>query len=301
MRGFAPILVAALVAVTVLSGCTSSGGSDSSSGLENAARSLDVQGSETTGVIRGIVVDTGIHPLAQATVSIKVGATTLTNKTNGDGAFGFSKVVPGTYFVDVKKSGYKSTQQSVEVKANDNNPPIVKVLLEVDAGFQKPSHDTFHFRGFLACNVAVPLFFFPCEVPLTGIKIDPSDNFAASFPISGNVTWIHTSLVWTPTEPVGTELYFNVFPAQGDDSTTCNPGCYTGGPSPLTLDINKTKDLQPFADSGLVNIDVSGNGEQGIAGAELQQPFDVYMVVFHGYKPPAGYAFYKDGEPKDPK
>jgi hypothetical protein len=321
MQRVVPALAAALVAAFVLSGC-SSVGNDVSSNLENAARSIDVQGSETTGVIRGIVVDTGIHPLAQATVTVKVGATTLSNKTNADGAFGFGKVAPGTYFLDVKKSGFKSTQQSVEVKANDNNPPIVKVLLEADASAQKPSHDTFHFRGFIECSVLAGFpsaglggggLFQGCYVPSFGptpeVRVGNENSFT-NFQFSGNVSWVHTTMAWTPTQAFGAELYFNTCWAIPPDNYPSSCLAYTGGASPISADVKgPSKDTKAFETSGTVYFETStyGVGDPSgayggtMGGASLEQPFDAYLVVFHGYTPPAGYTFAKDGEPKDPK
>ncbi len=299
MRGFVvvPMRSVGLLAVTLLvatafAGCATDT-SGASSSLEDAAKQINVQGSETTGIIRGVVVDTAIHPLAKVAVSVKAGAKNFVNLTNAEGAFGFGNLAPGTYFVSAVKSGYKTTQQSIEVKANDPEPGVAKILMEVDTSFQKPSHDTFHFRGYMECNVVVVFFFFPCEEPITGTKIG-NDNWVASYPIAGNVSWLHTSMTWVPKQPVGTELYFNI----GNPDTEIIG--YKGGPSPLVLDIKEDKDLGQFKDNSVV-IEVSGNGEQGLAGAEAEQDFDAYIVAFHGYKPPADYAFWKDGEPKDPK
>jgi len=101
-------------------------------------------------------------------------------------------------------------------------------------------------------------------------------------------------VVWEPTQPFGTELYFNLLEPNGYTIVAFN-----GGVSPLTADANETV-LQPLNAAHTVGIEVAGNGEQGVAGVNLQQSFDAYVVVFHNFTPPEGYAFWRDGNPRLP-
>lgn len=291
-----PAFAAACFLAASLAGCAGKTAAPSDS-LASNADNLDLQATATTGVLRGVVVDDAIRPIANATVTLKSG-TPQETRTNALGAFGFDGLAAGTYFIAVHKRGYRDTQQSAEVVAGEAEPKVLKVLLPANPS-ELPSYDVYHFAGFLECNVALPLVFIPCQNPATGDPIG-NDNFEATYNLTGNITFIHVSLIWQATEPVGTELYYNVFPKPGDDSTTCDPGCWTGGPSPLLLDIDSSK-TQPFQDSGTVSIDVSGNGEQGLAGAELQQSFDAYIVVFHNFTPPEGYSYAADGDPVPPQ
>ncbi|HUR61550.1 MAG TPA: carboxypeptidase-like regulatory domain-containing protein [Candidatus Thermoplasmatota archaeon] len=289
MRMSGPVM-AALVFSAALAGCSAKSASTPADELAEAAGALDVHATSTTGVIRGVVVDTAIRPIGGVRVSVQVQGVARNTTTTAAGAFGFEDLPEGTYFLQAHKRGFADTQTSAGVEAGVSDPPIVKVQMLADASTQ-PSFDLYHFRGFLQCNVAVPLFFFPCEAPFYGSV--GNDDFSASYNVTGNVTWVHTSLVWTPTQPVGTELYMNVGTPEEEIVG------YTGGPSPQVVDISG-KDATQFED-GVVVIEVSGNGEQGLAGAELNQDFDAYVVVFHGFEPLEGYSYWKDGEPKIPE
>ncbi|MFA5943415.1 MAG: carboxypeptidase-like regulatory domain-containing protein [Candidatus Thermoplasmatota archaeon] len=273
----------------VLAGCSGTDGSPADDPLADGAAELELEATASTGVIRGIVVTEAIQPIEGATVTLK-GAQTGETKTNEGGAFGFDDLAPGTYFLIIHKLGHTDSQQSAEVVAGVADPAIIKVLLVANLG-ELPSYDMFHFAGFLECNVVVVIVFFPCAIPFVGPV--GNDNFDEAYNLTGNVSWIHTSLVWEPTQPVGTELYMNV----GTPETEIVG--YAGGPSPITVDVSGG-DLEEFQGNAVV-IEVSGNGEQGIAGAELQQSFDAYIVVFHNFLPPEGYAYHSDGDPVLPQ
>jgi hypothetical protein len=294
MRTWTALAAAALFALVTLAGCAGKAPAPPADSIASGAQQLDLQATATTGVIRGVVVDDAIRPIDNATVTLQ-GTPPQTTKTNNLGAFGFDGLAAGSYFVQVHKRGFQDTQSSADVVAGVKDPAVVKILLAVKPG-SLPSYDVFHFAGFLECNFVIPFFFFPCEVPGTPAS-NPmpvgNDDFSATYNMTGNISWIHTSLIWQPTEAVGTELYMNIGTPQTEIVG------YTGGPSPQVVDVSG-KDLDQFQNGALV-IEVSGNGEQGLAGAEVEQGFDAYIVVFHNFEPPAGYAFYKDGEPTPPQ
>jgi hypothetical protein len=291
-KSLAWVSAASLLAL-LLAGCSADDTPESADAdelFEEGAGELELAATATTGVIRGVVVDEAIRPLAGAKVTLK-GETTGEAVTGETGVFGFDDLAAGTYFLTIHKQGYADTQQSAEVVAGVAEPDVVKVLLTAQPG-TLASFEVYHFAGFLECNVVIPFFFFPCDLPVYGPV--GNDNFDEAFNVTGNVSWIHTSLVWKPTQPVGTELYMNV----GTPDTEIVG--YTGGPSPQVVDIGDEDDLEQFTDSAVV-IEVSGNGEQGLAGAELQQGFDAYIVLFHNFTPPEGYAYHSDGDPVPPQ
>jgi hypothetical protein len=287
-KGTAPAL-AVLVLAAALAGCSAKSETPADA-LDQAAKDLNVQATATTGIIRGVVVDTAIRPIPGVELTVQVQGKARTATSGLTGAFGFQDLPEGTYFIAAHKVGFANIQTSATVVAGESDPMLVKVQMVADAS-TRPSVDIFHFKGFLECNVAIPLFFFPCYNPVTNEEIG-NDNFSSSFNVTGNVTWVHTSLVWTPTEAVGTELYINV----GTPKTEIVESA--GGPSPLVVDISG-KDAAQFENDAIV-LEVSGNGEQGLAGAEIQQDFDAYTVVFHGFSPPTGYSYWHDGEPTVP-
>src|SRR5687768_7361503 len=148
MRGVA---VALAFVGLALSGC--SGGGDEAPPAapeEVAVQDLGLQATETTGVIRGIVVDEAIRPLANVSIELN-GATQATTVSNANGVFGFDALEPGTYFLSAEKLGYASVQQSAEVVAGVAEPPIVKVLMTADPT-TTPFYDAYVFDGFIQCS-----------------------------------------------------------------------------------------------------------------------------------------------------
>ncbi|MDX6578094.1 MAG: hypothetical protein QOE96_4047 [Blastocatellia bacterium] len=85
---------------------------------------------ETTGTLRGTVVDATGAVVPNATVVVTNDATgsAQTKQTSGDGVFEFTKLDPGTYTVDVSATGFKrSLNKGVSVKLGIINPGDVKL------------------------------------------------------------------------------------------------------------------------------------------------------------------------------
>src|SRR5687767_9017090 len=98
MKTLAPTLVALLMAATLLSGCTGGGGKPAqTTGPAADFEDLDLKATETTGLIRGLVVDEAIRPVAGADVGTTLPDGSARNTTSAaDGAFGFDGLPPGT-------------------------------------------------------------------------------------------------------------------------------------------------------------------------------------------------------------
>lgn len=88
----------------------------------------DVAVSETTGAIRGVVVNEAIEPVQGATVTAM--STSLSDATDEQGRFTFSGLSPGTYFLEITHPLHDRVQQSVDVVAGVAQPPIVKVQMQ---------------------------------------------------------------------------------------------------------------------------------------------------------------------------
>ena len=297
MARIATVLLLTLL-LTGVAGCADNKSPKTSKdgGLDQAADNLDLQATSTTGVVRGVVVDNAIKPLGGATVTLRGTSSGRDQATtsNEQGAFGFDGLDAGSYFLTVHKLGYFDTQQSVDVVAGVTDPHVVKVLLAANPT-QLAGYEVFDFEGFLECSVTYVLFFSSCKNPVTGEPVG-NNHYEQNFATSGNASWVHVSLVWKPTQPFGTELYFNLC----DDVGPCNAATYNGGVSPLVGDASGG-DLDHINQLSQVGIEVSGNGEQGSGvGVEAQQGFHAYIVVFHNFTPPDGYAFWRDGEPTLP-
>jgi hypothetical protein len=281
--------LALALATALLAGCSGKGGAGAEA---DPTADLGLEATKTTGVIRGVVVDQAIAPVAGVLVSLSGGGNAT---TNADGAFGFEGLEPGTYFLTAHKPGFADVQQSADVAAGVAEPPVVKVQMAADVS-TLPTFDVFSFHGYLECSFVIPGFFVPCE----GVG---NDHNAATFAINGEATFIHVSLVWEPTQAFGRNLYFNVL----DNYDDYNVPTWNGGPSPLFGDANATAigDSRINEQQGFT-FEVSSDGEgvpgvaPGLVGASLQQAFDAYVVVFHGFAPPEGYNYVEDGEPQPP-
>ncbi|MEA3203208.1 MAG: Carboxypeptidase regulatory-like domain [Thermoplasmata archaeon] len=139
------LLALPLLACLVLAGCATR--SDSGGGLPEP----QVQVTDSTGGIRGVVVDQAIRPLAGATVTVTGPGTSRNTTTDATGGFSVAGLKPGLYLLKASKPLYDTQQQSIEVKAGVA-PPVTKVQL-VQVIFAKPYMQTLKFKGFIVCSL----------------------------------------------------------------------------------------------------------------------------------------------------
>src|SRR5688572_2997273 len=99
MRGIVALSLCGLL----LAGCSSSPEGD---GAGPDFSDLGLDASDTTGLIRGIVVDDAIRPVAGANVTLTPGGQTA--RTTANGTFGFDGLAAGSYFLAVELYGYES-------------------------------------------------------------------------------------------------------------------------------------------------------------------------------------------------
>ncbi|MHB8633796.1 MAG: carboxypeptidase-like regulatory domain-containing protein [Thermoplasmatota archaeon] len=286
--------------VVLFAGCTTTGAPPA--GSVGPAATLDeahlaassawssLHATSKTGIIRGVVVDAGIHPLTNVTVTVAAAGTSLQQVTGREGTFGFEGLQPGAYFVRAHLRGYADGQTAVDVKAGDNAPAATRIQLVADPS-ATPSFDLFHFNGYIECNVVAVIVFVPCQNPVDGSEIG-NDHFSESFNVTGNATFVQGTLVWNPTYPGADQLYFNLYTGNYNIITSA------GGPSPLVANVTG-KDANVFSNT-YIDMEVSSNGAMGLAGGAIEQSFDGYLVITHNFTPAAGYLFYRDGPPHLP-
>jgi Carboxypeptidase regulatory-like domain len=308
----------AFVAAFVLSGCSGGDSPPDEAQLEEQFDELDLQATATTGVIRGLVVDDAIKPVAGAKVVLN--GVTQTATSDEDGLFGFQDLDAGTYFLQVSKNGYRPTQQSAEVLAGVADPAILKVLLQVD-----PSTlayvEVHQYEGYLQCSFkAANQVFDPswCD-PAGATGLSANDDSMPWFPITRQPDYYQSEMSWESTQPAGTGLVTiqwacNEGDCGDDDYRLCN----VRGQSPLTCRVNRTASL--VEGGGGVGIEEAEFGTENMgymvqmfancfecvpgtvlgAGVVLEQRFQIYNHLFYGYEPPAEWTFLVDGAPPPP-
>lgn len=322
-----PSLALAATVLILLAGCASSG--DSVSDEEQAAfEDLDLAATETTGLIRGVVVDEAIRPLVGATVEARGPNGEDLSATTGEvGAFGFDGLQPGTYFLKVRKLGYHEVQQSAEVVAGVAEPAAVKVVLPADAA-GIPYSVTLSWDGFVQCSTdavaacagpdaasqvtclatsggqpPIP----PSPVPVCMGNVTGED-FDEWFLIDGVPTFVQVEMAWESTQTVSKTFSINVRAAERE---TYLGGFYefsidgASGPSPLTVKVDEEEieDSELGNRTGLITAVFSGAAEgnpTGIGGFMVQQRFSVFVTVFYGYTPPEDWTFVATGEVPPP-
>jgi hypothetical protein len=266
---------------------------------------LNLKPTASTGIIRGVVVDEAIRPIAGATVLLK-GEAPKEATTTADGLFGFANLAPGTYFLTITKLGYFEAQQSTDVVAGVAEPPIVKVQLAVDAANQ-PFTELLTWTGFFGCGMGTNfggvlpppapqrLGFNPCAVDALACEIadvcllNTANTHDFFFGASRIPDFAQAEMVWQGTQALGNELNLGWH----DEGTSDFKG--TSGPSPLVLPATQEEILAAHdanITSLLVRVFPGSNTELTVT---LQQTFDVYVTYFYGFVPREGWAFVTDG------
>lgn len=298
------LLVLPLLALTALAGC-SDGGDQQPPCATPPCEIPPI--SPGKGAIVGVVLDASITPLLGATVAV-VG-TDLTAKSAEDGTFLFNNLEPGPYFVKVEKAGFKAAQQSVEVVADDDAPPVLKVLLESDPE-SLPFYETLVWTGFLECSLGFT------EIPMVtsgGSALNPcyvspnSNNVKDEELGSGVPTFVQTETVWEGVgNNLGSSLLVSLYVPSDDAAAhpdAADDYVFANGPSPLLMQANETLlrekgvgDDQPLG----IRVFPGGNDQDPVT-VFANQEFTVYTHVFYNYAPPEAWRFTEAGDPPVPE
>lgn len=320
-------LVVATLALVLVAGCSGSGGGNPSGNGSTPEESqfptstVDVKPTATTGIIRGVVVDQAIRPIAGVTITI-AGQETST-QTNTDGAFGFEGLQPGTYFLVAHKQGYSDLQASTDVVAGVADPEIVRIKLLADPSslaFVVP----YVFNGYIECSTLTVVVGAPlCDfLPNTGVI--PDDNNRVFYTFERPPTRVQSEMVWKSNQQLGDKMKMShAFPCTyGPSNNVCDHGYEDS--SPIVVISNDTTlamagsnypagrasiegigwgngtDFQArvFAGNSVVPDEVP-NPFWGV-GVVFEQPFDIYTHVFYGYEPPEGWTFGTDSDGEAP-
>lgn len=294
------LAIVALLAGALLAGCSSSSDDPPASGPEPTFDDLGLQATDSTGVIRGVVVDDAIRPVAGASVVLR-GEMNLETASTDIGTFGFDGLPAGTYFLTVSKLGYFEAQQSTEVVAGVAEPAIAKVLLTVDAA-NLPYVEAFTFEGYIECSgTFVVVGFAACSAANIAGNLT-QDHFSSYHSLSKKPTWLQSEMVWQSTQALGGKMSV-MYSWDGGCGLLCDH--QVDGVSPLLLTANATAIEEinggDYSEDLFIRVfneglDETQVGVGGGLGLTLQQRFTVYTHAFHGYEPPAGWRF-SSGEP----
>lgn len=306
-----PLLVVLGLLCAALAGCSDEKAKDPVADADFS--DLDLEATPDTGVVRGVVVDAAIVPVAGATVRLLEEEVT----TDEGGVFGFDLVPPGSHFLRVEKPGYLPTQQTVQVEANLAEPPVVKVLLERDP-ISTPYLEIYQFDGFIECSVSVVLV----GLALCNQAGSANDVFIQEYDLGRVPTFLQSEMVWDSTQAVSDEMTL-LLSAPGESTLLDNYG-ESEGPSPQVVNANQTTLEHYDVGSGntlmirVFNAPIEGtrppdvvNGDDCVdrpvlggcltgVGATVNQEFTVFSHVFHNFLPPEGWQFTVDGEPVPP-
>lgn len=248
------------------------------------------------GLIRGLVLTPAIAPIPGVLVSIA--SIQQDRTTDANGAFVFSDLEPGTYFLQVAKPGWTSVQQSAEVVANVQEPPIVKISIEKIPGAE-PRVVTLQADGFMACSFGTPINYGSCSLA-------QEENPDVYFDIEGVPRWIQTEIIWESTQPSGDWLYV----VQGICS--CDGGVPDVGGARFDEVPDATTNHVAWAtpefltehgvggeDGKQLVVSVSASGPEpettNGSGVAYSQAFSVYATFFYNFDPDPSWSFGANG------
>lgn len=291
-----------LLAFVSLAGCA-----------DTSAPPVLAEGEAPPGVLRGVVVDPAIRPLAGAEVLVIPGG--HTNLTDATGTFEFPDLDPGTYTLTVSLQGYLNETVVAGVTAGTN--PIVKVILPVDTEAVAYVSE-YLFQGYFECGGGIDDITCSNVNIITwiilGIGNVTADRSLFLQWIDRPPTALQTELVWQSTQALGDRLGFAVGGATEEQLSTgmATTHNYTFGESPLMLTIPQPELGEsgigsdralltqvvpaPYQDvpGGCVFYNPCGPGLQ------LMQPFETFTHAFYGFAPEPGWRFSEHGSPVPP-
>lgn len=299
MSGTKPWLGVLTLLAMALAGCAE-GATDA-----DDADGPKVDATETTGGIRGIVVDASIEPVAGATMQVL--NTDLTTTTDEMGGFVFDRMEPGTYFVEASAPLHTTAQRSVEVEAGVREPPLVKFQLERTVTTD-PYMTSLKFEGFLVCSIGHA--FFASEecgegvgVPGVG-RVGGQENNHAQFDFFTDGPLLETMVVeqaWDATTADNGDL-FTVLAT----NWTCDPVCDTeggqelgsmngGSPLHMRYDGDEVKAAATGPDIRFSTFTwadwAAGTDDPSQTNVVLNQQFDLFVSLFYVLPAPDDWSF----------
>lgn len=298
-----------LLAVVLIAGCSGKSGDKIPDELAEGAPEVDA--TETTGGIRGIVVDEAIRPIEGVTIDVVGGGAPQLAETDAAGLFAVSGLQPGTYILKAHHPFYDSQQASADVEAGVKEPAPVKILLTRQI-FEQPYLQTIKYDGFIVCSAnAVALLSEECgegvgvdciqpPVPCGRIGGQNGNNVQFDFTIANeNIKSMIVEKVWKPTSEASEYLTSPIA-----TEWNCNPSCggnrFAGmdGPSPLyvAIDEETLKEQELVPQETIISIFTWTSIETNPVGIALNQAYADYVSMSYFLPAPEGWSFV-NGDP----
>ncbi len=246
----------------------------------------DLKATATTGIIRGVVIDETITPVADA--SVRLLSQEKETTTDANGAFGFDGLQPGTHFMEIKRFGYGTVQSSADVTAGVETPDIVKVQIARIPGLE-PYSETLLFEGFIQCSVAYVINSRAvCQLVPDAVPIQ-EDKFATRYEELPRVpTFAQSEMQWENTQQLGQHLKV----MYTDDSDGLDNFAVDEGESPLRIAAdNGTWEEKHFEEVGVLIRVFPSRAQTPAVSVILQQEFEIYSSFFYHYAPPEDWWF----------
>ena len=247
----------------------------------------DLCSSNETG-LEGTVTNDEALPIVGADVALL--ELELSLLTDESGRYAFRETPPGTYTLIASKLGYETIAKKVEIL---EGTVTTQMLQLVPMATEEPYHETFPFRGRVACGVggvspcAVFLFFSLVGQP------DPSGN-------AQGINWTYdedaypdtviVEVIWTPTATAtGQALNYGMFTSlDGIDRSYIADG---NKGSPIYVRASEAQLRKAYEDyASEFQFILYPDAE----GATFQQDFSLYRTDFYNGEAPDNWTFVPD-------
>lgn len=279
MRGFSLVLV---LAFSVLAGCTAEAPLETKE-IVVKSQPLDVRSNDTSsapapvvrepGQIIGVVVDAGLRPLANATVTIP--GLNLKDETDRQGVFAFPDLVPSVYFLVAEAGGHLSAETDVEV--GEGKAVRIRFVLDMVPP-PEPRHTTTPHTGYCdvssANSAGVSFWFCNGKFPF---EVDP---IVSAYVIEA---------VMDPYEWTGTAGGNNSFSVELYDPDKYQNKVNVQGPNPTRVLV------RPEQISGSTRLDLYVQ-PHGFPLPESAKQYRVFVTAWYYSEPPADWSFVRGDE-----
>jgi len=305
------LLLLAVLAV-IGAGCSDSAKEGAKAGADFGGLGLDA--TDTTGIVRGVVVDERIVPVEGAGVRLRGEAEERITTTDAEGRFGFDGLRPGTYFLTVGKLNHEAGQTTAEVRAGVDEPTIVRVLIARLSAVE-PFSQLSKFEGFIQCGYSVEgVISFLClndyetlvvpDIPPTLKEVFDSRGYVTA--LDGNWSTLVFELTWEPSAQGTSPEMFELVSFW--NRTASDAYARLGGAPPAVVLRLESGEVGPgqqgccdmVPPEGIqdlyvwAGIQTESGGPPAAVG--FSQDFTIFQTNFFHAKPPEGWS-YVAGDP----